>query len=93
VRIGSDVLIAQSAAFVGGDHFIPGDDQLIRKAGRPTMKSISIEPDVWIGYGAIIVDGITIGRGAVIGAGTVISKDVESYAVVTGTSYTFRRRR
>ncbi len=39
---------------------------------------------MWIGYDAIILSGVTIGDGAVIGAGTVVSHDVPAYAVVVG---------
>lgn len=45
---------------------------------------IVIKKAVWIGDGAIILPNVTIGNGAVIGAGTVVSKDVPDYAVVAG---------
>lgn len=45
---------------------------------------IVVEDDVWIGYGAIILSGIHIGQGAVIAAGSVVTKDVSPYAVVGG---------
>lgn len=41
--------------------------------------------DVWIGYGALILSGVTIGDGAIIGARTVVSKDVEPYSIVAGS--------
>lgn len=47
-------------------------------------KPIIIENDVWIGTRAIIMDGITIGTGAVIAAGAVVTKDVPPYAIVAG---------
>lgn len=47
-------------------------------------KNIIIEDDVWIGFNCIILKGVRIGRGAVIGAGTLITKDVPSNAVVVG---------
>jgi acetyltransferase-like isoleucine patch superfamily enzyme len=50
--------------------------------GKPG--DISIEDDVWIGVAAIILPGVTIGKGAVVGAGTVVTKDVPAYAVVAG---------
>lgn len=48
-------------------------------------KNIVIENDVWIGANAIILDGVTIGNGAVIGANSVITSDVEPYAIVVGS--------
>lgn len=46
--------------------------------------SIIIEDDVWIGSNCIILSGITIGRGAIIGAGSVVTKDVSRYSIVAG---------
>ena len=45
---------------------------------------INIGSDVWIGAGAIIMDGVTIGHGAIIAAGAVVTKDVIPYAIVAG---------
>jgi maltose O-acetyltransferase len=47
-------------------------------------KPIRIENDVWIGTHAVIMPGITIGEGAVVGAGAVVTKDVPPYAIVVG---------
>lgn len=45
---------------------------------------IVIDDDAWIGYGAIIMSGVHIGRGAVVGAGAVVTRDVEPYTIVGG---------
>ena len=45
---------------------------------------IVLEDDVWIGYGATIMSGITIGQGAVVAAGAIVTKDVPPYAIVGG---------
>ena len=47
-------------------------------------KDIVIEDDVWIGFGATILKGVRIGRGAIIGAKSVVTHDVEPYTVVAG---------
>lgn len=47
-------------------------------------KPICIEDEVWIGGGAVILPGITIGKGSVIGAGAVVTKDVPPYSVAVG---------
>jgi acetyltransferase-like isoleucine patch superfamily enzyme len=54
---------------------------------------IKIGNDVWIGARAIILDGVTIGDGAIVGAGTVVTKDVPPYAIVGGVSATILRYR
>lgn len=46
---------------------------------------IHIEEDCWIGAGSILLPGITIGRGAIVGAGSVVTKNVPPYSVVVGT--------
>lgn len=47
-------------------------------------RPILIKDDVWIGFNAIIMKGVTIGRGAIVGAGTLVNSDVPDYAVVVG---------
>jgi acetyltransferase-like isoleucine patch superfamily enzyme len=49
------------------------------------ITSIEVGPDVWIGYGAIVLGPCVIGRGAVIAAGSVVTRDVPAYAVVAGS--------
>ncbi len=53
-----------------------------------TRKAITIEDDVWIGFNAAIMKGVTIGRGAIVGACAVVTHDVPAYAVVGGESGT-----
>jgi len=50
---------------------------------------IKIEDDVWIGAKSIILQGVTIGEGAIIGAGSVVTKDIEPYTIVAGSSAKF----
>lgn len=80
---GNCVLIAENVGFVARD------SHTFRDAGTPIWKSprgdkfqIVIEDDVWIGYGAIILSGVTIGRGSIIGAGSIITNDVPPYSIV-----------
>jgi len=53
-------------------------------AERKKRAAIRIEDDVWIGFNAVLLKGVRIGRGAVIGAGAVITKNVDPYTVVVG---------
>lgn len=45
---------------------------------------IVIEDDVWIGYGSVVFTGVRIGRGAIVAAGSIVTKDVPPYAIVAG---------
>lgn len=83
-NIGNDVLLASYVAMVGGDHKIDEIDCKIRESGRDQMRTIIIEDDVWIGHGSIIMHGVHIGAGAVIAAGSVVTKDVPQRAIVGG---------
>lgn len=54
---------------------------------------MNIGNDVWIGHGAIVLPGRSIGDGAVVAAGAVVTKDVAPYAIVAGTPARPIRRR
>jgi len=45
---------------------------------------VVIEDDVWVGHGATILKGVKIGKGAIVAAGAVVTRDVESYSIVGG---------
>jgi acetyltransferase-like isoleucine patch superfamily enzyme len=94
VEIGNDVLIANSVAFVGRyDHHYQEIGVPIRQASQVRDADYSwlekdsvtkVEDDVWIGYGAIILSGVTIKKGSIIAAGSLVTKDVESYSIYGG---------
>ncbi|WEX11366.1 DapH/DapD/GlmU-related protein [Chelativorans sp. AA-79] len=56
-------------------------------------KHVAIGNDVWIGHGAVVLPGVSIGDGAVVGANAVVSRDVEPYTVVAGVPARVIRRR
>lgn len=61
----------------------------------PTKGSITVGDDVWVGRGAAILSGVKIGKGAVIGAGSLVSKDVPAFAIFAGSQvigYRFEER-
>lgn len=47
-------------------------------------EKIIIEDDVWIGFGTVVFTGVKIGRGAIVGAGSIVTKDIEPYSIVAG---------
>ena len=60
---------------------------------RRQAKAVSIGNDVWIGHGAVIMPGISIGNGAIVGANAVVTKDVPAYTIVAGAPAKPLRRR
>ena len=56
----------------------------MRDQGNTPARLVTIKDDVWIGARVIILPGVTIGTGAIVGAGTTVTKDIPDYAVVVG---------
>jgi acetyltransferase-like isoleucine patch superfamily enzyme len=93
-EIGDDVMIGNAVGIVGRyDHDFRAIGVSVRNApwiGDARVRAatatdrVEIGSDVWIGYGAIILSGVRIGRGAVIGAGSVVTRDVCPYVIVAG---------
>ena len=83
VVIGNFVSIGQRVNFHAENHEFRDAEKLIVEQGV-TSKGICVEDDCWIGSGSIILDGVTIGRGAVIAAGSVVTKSVAAYSIVAG---------
>ncbi len=83
VRIGSHVLMAAGVSMHAENHNIERVDVPIDAQGV-TREGIVIEDDCWLGSGCIILAGVRIGRGAVVAAGSVVTRDVPPYAVVAG---------
>ncbi|MGC4848794.1 acyltransferase [Micromonospora sp. DT15] len=89
IRIGDNVMFGPEVTIRGGNHRIdrvgvpmiavekdPADGQLDR--------GVTIGDDVWVGTRAVILHGVAIGRGAVIGAGSVVTRAVPPYSVAAG---------
>ena len=83
ISIGNYCRIAHSVSILSSDHTFSDLSRPIYKQGSDLSKTI-IEEDVWIGAKATILRGITIGKGRVIGANAVVTKDIPSYCVAVG---------
>lgn len=100
VKIGSFCSIANGVTFLdAGQHHMDivttfplsqtmGFEDL-EKTGEPSHctqkpQGIIVENDVWIGWNALILQNVTIGNGAIIGAGAIVTKDVPPYAIIGG---------
>jgi acetyltransferase-like isoleucine patch superfamily enzyme len=92
--IGNYCLLANRVAIVGRhDHDFTALGYPVRFApwigGRKMLSPFAdeatvIEDDVWVGYGAMVLTGVTIGRGAIVAAGSVVTHDVSAYSIVAG---------
>lgn len=83
IEIGCGVQIAPSCAFYPYNHgFAP--DELIKKQSLQTKGGIFISDDAWLGFGVIVLDGVKIGKGAVVGAGSVVTHEVPDGAIAVG---------
>ncbi len=81
VVFGDDVMIAPGVLISTATHPL---DPSKRKKGLETAKPITIGNNVWIGMGAKILEGVSIGANAVVAAGAVVNKDVKTNTVVAG---------
>ncbi len=81
IRIGSHVMIGPAVQIYTAAHPIQAEP---RNQGLEVAKPITIEDNVWIGGGAILLPGVRVGRNAVVGAGAVVTRDVPAFTVVAG---------
>ena len=84
VEIGRNVLIARNVHI--SDHFHAFEDRGIpvKEQGIARVAAITILDGAWLGHGAVICPGVTIGRNAVIGANAVVREDVPDFCVAAG---------
>lgn len=87
IEIGSNVMFGPEVVVVGGGHNIGSVGtsmiDVSEKSGNEDL-GVTIDDDVWIGSRAIILRGVSVGRGSVIGAGALVNKSVPPYAIVGG---------
>lgn len=81
IRIGAEVMIGPNVQIYTAAHALDADERI---QGVETALPVTIEDRVWIGGGAILLPGVTIGREAVVGAGSVVTRDVPAGARVAG---------
>ena len=89
VSIGNYVMFGPAVTIVSGDHRIDVIGKCmaeIKDADKRLEddRDVVVEDDVWIGSHAILLKGVTVGRGAVVASGAVVTKDVPPYSIVGG---------
>lgn len=85
IRLAPNVLIAGNCYFGGGRYHLESLTAPIMYQGIYSRGAISIGEGTWIGASATVLDGVTIGKGCVIGAGSLVTRDIPDYAVAVGS--------
>ena len=93
IKIGNGVIFAPEVIIYSRNHNYDIDLQALPFDNVCWLSSVKIEDYVWVGRRCIILPGVTIGKGAVIAAGSVVVKDVEPFAVVGGNPAKFIKYR
>jgi galactoside O-acetyltransferase len=83
VEIGRDVMVASHCAINTVSHHFDRTDIPMNRQGT-YCDPIVLEDDVWIGTAAVILQGVRIGRGSIIGAGAVVTRDIPPYSIAVG---------
>jgi acetyltransferase-like isoleucine patch superfamily enzyme len=91
VKIGKNVLIAGRVFITDHDHEFEDSAPLSKGSGLRS-EPVIIEDEVWIGEGAVILKGVTVGKRSVIGANAVVTKNVPPYTIVGGVPARFIRK-
>ncbi|MCB0171161.1 MAG: acyltransferase [Anaerolineae bacterium] len=84
IRIGNHVLIGQCVNIHAENHQFNDQNLRINQQGV-SYQGVVIEDDVWVGSKATILDGVTIGQGAVIGAGSIVTRSIPPYSIAVGS--------
>jgi len=79
-----DVIMGSGVHFYVSNHKFDRTDISIQYQGHHQPKEIRVKKGAWIGANAIILNGVTIGENAVVGAGAIVTKDVEPFTIVGG---------
>jgi len=93
VSIGSDTRLA-GHCYVGGGAYDPDGPTDVPMSEQPVAPPpLEIGSDCWLGAGVVVLPGVTIGRGAIVGAGSVVTRDVPPYSIALGAPARVIRRR
>lgn len=85
IRIEADVMIADRVYIADTDHFYKDPEVPIIHQGDQIKEPVLLKKGCWIGTGAVILPGVTVGRNAVVGPNTVLHKDVPDFGMAYGS--------
>lgn len=88
ISIGKNCDISSRVNIISGTHVI---GTIERAAGEGYAEDIAIEDGVWVGFGATILGGVTIGKGSIIAAGSLVNKNVPSGVLAAGVPANIKR--
>jgi acetyltransferase-like isoleucine patch superfamily enzyme len=84
LEVADGVLISSSVAIVGNDHQTDDPELTVYRAARLPASEVRLEGDNLLGFGVIVVGSVTIGRGAIVGAGAVVVRDLPPETICVG---------
>jgi acetyltransferase-like isoleucine patch superfamily enzyme len=84
LEVGDDVLVSSNVSIVGNDHRFDDPNCSIYFSGRLPPSNVIIEGDNLIGHRVVVVGNVRIGRGCIVGAGSIVTKDLPPYTVCYG---------
>jgi acetyltransferase-like isoleucine patch superfamily enzyme len=84
ILVGDYCMAVQDCKFLGSDHIFNDPLSPYLTTGTTSEGVIKLESNVWLGAGVIIVGNVTIGRGSVIGAGSIVTSDILPFSIAVG---------
>jgi maltose O-acetyltransferase len=84
IKIGNDVMMASHVSIITKNHRFEKRDIPMWRQGFEDECEVIIEDDVWIGTYVVILPGVTIGKGSIIAAGSVVTRNIEPFSIVGG---------
>lgn len=91
--IGKYSMLAARVSVVGADHEFHDPSRPMVFAGRPALPRTTIGSDCWLGYGVVVMAGVSIGDGAIVAASSVVTKDLPARGIYAGTPAKLVRKR
>jgi len=93
VRIGANCLVSQGVSIISTNHSSALGAPITDQPSRTDKMGVVIHDDVWLGTNSTVLPGVTIGRGAIVAAGSVVSASVPEYTIVAGVPARFLKAR